>query len=72
MFVLTWWENEPGRADTARERDVAATHARGSATSAVLGLMIGVPLLAVAMLPAAFASGGTPRRWFGGDRKSVV
>ena len=28
MFVLTRWENEPGRADTARERDVTATHAR--------------------------------------------
>ena len=49
---------------------MAATHARGSATSAVLGLMIGVPLLAVAMLPAAFASGGTPRRWFGGRADS--
>ncbi|WOX26754.1 hypothetical protein R2D22_25675 [Streptomyces sp. HUAS YS2] len=33
--------------------------------------MIGAPLLAVAMLPAAFAgSGGTSRRWFGGRAES--
>ncbi|WP_418956851.1 hypothetical protein [Streptomyces tritici] len=62
-----------GRADSARERDVAATQARGSATRSVLGLMIGAPLLAVALLPAAFASGGgggTSRRWFGGRAES--
>lgn len=66
---------------------MAATHARGTSTSAVTGagtgtgtpdegarggsLRLGVllPLLAVALLPAAFAGGGN-RRWFGGRGES--
>ncbi|MGW2204754.1 hypothetical protein [Streptomyces sp. NPDC001774] len=66
---------------------MAATHARGTSTSAVTGagtgtrggearggwLRLGVllPLLAVALLPSAFASGGGGnRRWFGGRGES--
>ncbi|MET9374794.1 hypothetical protein ABZX98_11670 [Streptomyces sp. NPDC002992] len=65
---------------------MAATHARGSSTSAATGAEPGrgtkvragagvgrvalmIPLLAVALLPAAFAGGGT-RRWFGGRGES--
>lgn len=61
-----------GQGESARERDVTATHARpqakasgSSAVKDVLVLMLlPVPLIAAA-LPAAFAGGGT-RRWFGG------
>lgn len=66
---------------------MAATHARGTSTSAVTGAETGtgtpeegarggslrlgvlIPLLAVALLPAAFAGGGN-RRWFGGRGES--
>ncbi|WP_137989517.1 hypothetical protein [Streptomyces exfoliatus] len=53
---------------------MAATHARGSSTSAATGAGVGrvalmLPLLAVALLPGAFAGGGT-RRWFGGRGES--
>ncbi|MET9434387.1 hypothetical protein [Streptomyces sp. NPDC006551] len=45
---------------------MAATHARGTST---LRLALALPLLALALLPAAFAGGGT-RRWFGGRGES--
>ncbi|MFG2866718.1 hypothetical protein [Streptomyces sp. NPDC048338] len=63
---------------------MAATHTRGSATRAVSGerpaasagagrgvlrLMVALPLLGLALLPGAFAGGGT-RRWFGGRGES--
>ncbi|MGW0463881.1 hypothetical protein ACWDX6_01200 [Streptomyces sp. NPDC003027] len=45
---------------------MAATHARGTST---LRLALALPLLTLALLPGAFAGGGT-RRWFGGRGES--
>lgn len=77
------------QADTARERDVTATHARpySRAGAIVPGVgvraaggrraladalaLVALPLvLGAALLPGAFAGGGT-RRWFGGRGESV-
>ncbi|GGY24737.1 hypothetical protein GCM10010331_09070 [Streptomyces xanthochromogenes] len=61
--------------DTARERDVTGTHARpysraGATVRDVLALIAFPVVLGAAVLPGAFAGGGT-RRWFGGRGESV-
>lgn len=61
--------------DTARERDVTATHARpysraGATVRDVLVLIAFPVVLGAAVLPGAFAGGGT-RRWFGGRGESL-
>ncbi|WP_282698180.1 hypothetical protein [Streptomyces sp. CC208A] len=58
--------------ETARERDVAASDARGGAASggvSLVRLAVVLPLLVGAVVPQAFAGGGT-RRWFGGRGES--
>lgn len=64
-----------GQGDTARERDVTGTHARpysraGATVRDVLALIAFPVVLGAAVLPGAFAGGGT-RRWFGGRGESV-